>query len=128
MKYFPDAKAYQTKARSLIFNLKDKGNVLLRESLLDGSLDPKRAVCLDTKELASEAKKNMREKTMENNLQARRTDWEQEQAKNSNKEGFFKCHKCGSKKTNFFQMQTRGADEPMTNFVNCLNCGKRWKC
>ena len=44
MRYFPESKAYQNKARSLIFNLKDKGNVWLKQSLLDGSLEPKRAV------------------------------------------------------------------------------------
>ena len=102
MRHFPEAKSYQNKARSLIFNLKDKSNVWLKESLLNGSLDPKRAVKLEAKELASEAKKNQRAKTMEHDLQARRTDWAQEQAKNSNKEGFFTCHKCGSKKTNFY--------------------------
>ena len=30
MRYFPESKAYQNKARSLIFNLKDKGNVWLK--------------------------------------------------------------------------------------------------
>lgn len=38
---------------------------------------------------------------------------------------------CGSckKKTNcdYYQMQTRSADEPMTTFVTCLECDKRWK-
>ncbi len=43
-------------------------------------------------------------------------------------EGMFKCSKCKSKKTEYFQLQTRSADEPMTTFVTCLNCGKRWKC
>jgi transcription elongation factor S-II len=42
--------------------------------------------------------------------------------------GAFKCAKCKSMKTTYYQMQTRSADEPMTTFVTCLNCQKRWKC
>ena len=42
--------------------------------------------------------------------------------------GLFTCGKCKSKKTTYYQMQTRSADEPMTTFVTCLNCSKRWKC
>ena len=38
------------------------------------------------------------------------------------------CSGC-KKKTNcdYYQMQTRSADEPMTTFVTCLECDKRWK-
>ncbi len=39
----------------------------------------------------------------------------------------FTCFKCKSKKCTFYQLQTRSADEPMTTFVTCLNCGNRWK-
>jgi transcription elongation factor S-II len=42
-------------------------------------------------------------------------------------DGFYTCKKCGSKHTTYFQMQTRGADEPMTNFITCINCGNKWK-
>jgi transcription elongation factor S-II len=42
--------------------------------------------------------------------------------------GIFQCGKCRSWKTTYYQMQTRSADEPMTTFVSCVNCGKRWKC
>jgi transcription elongation factor S-II len=40
----------------------------------------------------------------------------------------FTCNKCKSKKCTYYQLQTRSADEPMTTFVTCLECGKRWKC
>ena len=42
-------------------------------------------------------------------------------------EGVLEC-KCGSKKVFSFSKQTRSADEPMTTYVNCLDCGNRWKC
>jgi len=40
----------------------------------------------------------------------------------------FICRKCQSNKCTYYQMQTRSADEPMTTFVTCIDCGKRWKC
>lgn len=40
----------------------------------------------------------------------------------------FTCRKCKSKKCTYYQMQTRSADEPMTTFVTCIDCGSRWKC
>jgi transcription elongation factor S-II len=40
----------------------------------------------------------------------------------------FTCRKCHSKKCTYYQMQTRSADEPMTTFVTCIDCGTRWKC
>lgn len=43
-------------------------------------------------------------------------------------DGAFTCSRCKSKKTQYYQLQTRSADEPMTTFVNCLNCDNRWKC
>ena len=39
----------------------------------------------------------------------------------------FTCGKCKSKKCTFYQLQTRSADEPMTTFVTCLDCGNRFK-
>jgi DNA-directed RNA polymerase subunit M/transcription elongation factor TFIIS len=39
----------------------------------------------------------------------------------------FKCRRCGKSRTRYFEMQTRSADEPMTIFIRCLNCGKEWR-
>jgi transcription elongation factor S-II len=41
-------------------------------------------------------------------------------------EGILTCPKCKGKKTSYYQMQTRSADEPATNFCSCV-CGHRWK-
>jgi DNA-directed RNA polymerase subunit M/transcription elongation factor TFIIS len=48
--------------------------------------------------------------------------------KNQQGTSMFKCGKCRMNNCTYFQMQTRSADEPMTTFVTCLNCDKRWKC
>jgi transcription elongation factor S-II len=40
----------------------------------------------------------------------------------------FKCRKCNERECSYYQLQTRSADEPMTTFVTCLNCGNNWKC
>ena len=41
--------------------------------------------------------------------------------------GFYKCPRCKGMKTDFYLMQTRSADEPMTTFANCFDCGNSWK-
>jgi len=40
----------------------------------------------------------------------------------------FTCRKCHSNKCTYYQQQVRSADEPMTTFVSCIECGCRWKC
>lgn len=40
----------------------------------------------------------------------------------------FTCPKCHQSKCTYYQLQTRAADEPMTTFITCINCGKQWKC
>jgi DNA-directed RNA polymerase subunit M/transcription elongation factor TFIIS len=36
------------------------------------------------------------------------------------------CTACKQRKCTYYELQTRSADEPMTLFIHCLNCGKRW--
>jgi transcription elongation factor S-II len=42
----------------------------------------------------------------------------------------FTCrkHNCKSSRCSYYQMQTRCADEPITTFVTCLDCGSRYRC
>lgn len=40
----------------------------------------------------------------------------------------FTCRKCKKNRCSYYLQQTRSADEPMTTFVTCIDCGYRWKC
>jgi transcription elongation factor S-II len=41
---------------------------------------------------------------------------------------YMHCSSCKRQtKCDYYQLQTRSADEPMTTFVTCLECDKRWK-
>ena len=42
-------------------------------------------------------------------------------------EGLYQCSKCKSKKTFSRQVQTRSADEGMTNIIQCAECNKVWR-
>lgn len=39
----------------------------------------------------------------------------------------FKCRRCHKSECTYYELQTRSADEPMTIFITCLNCGKEWR-
>jgi len=44
----------------------------------------------------------------------------------SQKRSILSCGRCGQNKVDYYEMQICGADEPMTVFAHCLNCGKQW--
>ena len=37
------------------------------------------------------------------------------------------CSKCGNDRAYYQQLQIRSADEPMTTFYKCTECGFRWR-
>ena len=48
------------------------------------------------------------------------------------REGQYKCSNCAKQKeyawnTTYYELQTRSADEPMTIFITCQTCKKKWK-
>jgi transcription elongation factor S-II len=38
----------------------------------------------------------------------------------------YKCGRCKERNCTYYLLQVRCSDEPMTTFINCLNCGHRW--
>lgn len=39
----------------------------------------------------------------------------------------FKCRRCQSRRCQYYELQVRSADESCSVYVNCLDCGKRWR-
>jgi transcription elongation factor S-II len=39
---------------------------------------------------------------------------------------YYTCKKCKSKKANYYLLQLRSSDEPMSTLLNCLVCGHEW--
>jgi transcription elongation factor S-II len=131
-----DRSAYMDKARSLCFNLKK--NHEIREQVLMGSMSAESLVTMPSEKLAPPEKQREREASVKKLNDSRRLDWETANEDKINKmcgikgdllkASLFTCGRCKSTKTTSTQKQTRSADEPMTVFVLCMNCGKRWKC
>lgn len=117
-----DTNGYKNKMRSLIFNLRDKNNPGLRESVVSGEISASRLCVMGPQDMASEERKAQDRKLAEENLFKARGAGPQQAETDA-----FRCARCGQRKCTYYQMQTRSADEPMTTFVTCVNCNCRWK-
>ncbi|GMH65098.1 hypothetical protein TrST_g3431 [Triparma strigata] len=130
------SKDYQKKAMTLKFNLKK--NSYLAAQMLLRLLEPDNLVDLTTEQLATREAVEAAEAAKKALDDARRLDWETQNEEKIQEQcgitgdllqaSLFTCGKCKSIKTESTQKQTRSADEPMTVFVHCKNCGNRWKC
>lgn len=58
--------------------------------------------------------KNKKDDNICNNKQIAKTD-------------MFKCSKCKKRECSYYELQVRSADESMTVFITCLNCGHSWR-
>jgi transcription elongation factor S-II len=109
---------YMDRLRTIWNNLK---NVELLASLKSEELSPKTLAFMTHQEMCPDKWKQLIEDKKVRDKQKYEPNIE---ASTDN----FTCNKCKSKKCTYYQLQTRSADEPMTTFVSCLDCGKRWKC
>ena len=100
----------------------------IKLQLLRMELSAEKFVTMEKDDLLSDEMRLQRAKTEEDAFNAQRTDWQRaQQLKEGIKDGMYTCKRCKSKKTQFYSQQTRGADEPMTNFITCITCGYNWK-
>ena len=109
---------YINKLKVILFNLK---NPIILEKIKTKEILSKDIAFLTHLELLPE---KWNDKLREKELRIENKFFPKIEASTDN----FTCGKCKSTACTYYQLQTRSADEPMTTFVTCTNCGKRWKC
>ncbi|XP_076827833.1 transcription elongation factor A protein 3 isoform X20 [Brachyhypopomus gauderio] len=113
---------YKNRVRSRISNLKDPKNPNLRKNVLGGAIELSRIATMTAEEMASDELKQLR------NVLTQEAIREHQMAKTGGTTtDLLQCSKCKKKNCTYNQVQTRSADEPMTTFVLCNECGNRWK-
>lgn len=114
--------AQKVKYRSILFNIGDSSNPDFRRKVLLGHVKPEKVLEMKPEEMASHERQRQNKQIKDKALFECERGKQAEATTNS-----FKCGRCGKRKCTYYQLQTRSADEPMTTFVTCVNCNKRWK-
>jgi len=112
---------YKTHLRSVYINLKNNPTLVASIGLEEGQIKPHEVAFMSHQDLMPERWSALIEKKEKED--ANRYECNVQAATDT-----FTCRKCRSKKCTYTQIQTRAADEGMTTFVSCLDCGTRWKC
>ena len=114
---------YKSKILSVYSNI-DKDsyikNTKLLENIKNGKIDPEKVGFLSVYDTFPDNWKELL------NIKSKRDKIKYE-LKPEAMTNLFKCRKCGSRETSYYEVQTRSADEPMTQFITCLSCSNRWK-
>ncbi|KAL8714783.1 MAG: hypothetical protein Q9220_001296 [cf. Caloplaca sp. 1 TL-2023] len=113
---------YKQKLRSLFQNLRNKSNPTLRVRVLAGDIKPDKFVVMTHEDLKSAEQKKVDSEMQRENMKNAEVAKPERSISTS-----FECGKCKQRKVAYNQAQTRSADEPMTTFCECQNCGNRWK-
>ncbi|XP_058810490.1 transcription elongation factor S-II [Phymastichus coffea] len=113
---------YKNRVRSRVANLRDSKNPTLRTNFIVGAITPARLAVMTAEEMASDEIKQLREQFKKEAINDAQLATVQ-----GTKTDLLKCGKCKKRNCTYNQVQTRSADEPMTTFVLCNECGNRWK-
>ncbi|XP_026679124.1 transcription elongation factor S-II [Diaphorina citri] len=113
---------YKNRVRSRIANLKDPKNPMLSRNYIFGAISASKLATMTAEEMANDEMKTLRNKFIKESI-----DDAQLATVQGTKTDLLKCGKCKKRNCTYNQVQTRSADEPMTTFVLCNECGNRWK-
>ena len=114
---------YISRIRSIYSNLKDDSylqNKNFKIKILENKIDPKIISTLTNYDIFPEVWEELIMKLAEK-------DKRKYELKPEAMTDMFKCGKCGSRSCSYYEFQTRSADEPMTQFITCLDCNNNWK-
>lgn len=114
---------YMAVARRLISNLAPSsyvGNAHLLPLVKNGSLKPSHFATMTIQEYAPSIYAPLRDKLL-------LREQHQLEGHKALATDMFKCFRCTKRETVFYELQTRSADEPMTKFITCVNCGNHWR-
>jgi transcription elongation factor S-II len=113
---------YKLKAKSILFNLKADTSYMF-ERINTGEIKTSKIPLMTPDELWPGGPWD----TIQQELKVKAMKMDLANDRLQDYSGMFKCGKCKSDKTTYYQLQTRSADEPMTTFHTCLKCGNKWK-
>lgn len=113
---------YKNCVRSRVFNLKDSKNPMLSHNVMVGLISAEKLATMTSEEMASSEMKSLRDQFTKEAI----LDHQMSKTGGTNT-SLFKCGRCLKSNCSYNQLQTRSADEPMTTFVFCNECGHRWK-
>lgn len=113
---------YKKKIRSLFANLKNKSNKDLGRRVLNGDIEADKFASMTDEQLKSDDQRQKEIELEKENMKKAQVPQEEKSISDS-----LECGRCKQKKVSYTQAQTRSADEPMTTFCECMNCGHRWK-
>ena len=114
---------YLAKARSIYVNLNPKSNIKnkrLMKRLKDKEFMPHDLASMPPENLYPEIWKDI----IDRELLRTKAAYEPQAVAMTDR---YTCGKCKKNRCSYYELQTRSADEPMTTFISCLNCGHRWK-
>ncbi|KAI1115690.1 transcription elongation factor s-ii [Nemania sp. NC0429] len=120
--YKGETQTYKEKVRSLFQNLKIKNNLDLGRNVMSGAISPEKFVVMTSKQLQSAEQRKVDAALEEENMKKAQVPMVEKSISDT-----LECSGCKKKMVSYSQAQTRSADEPMTTFCECTNCGKRWK-
>tara|TARA_B100001248_G_C27313758_1_gene423313 strand:- start:583 stop:1038 length:456 start_codon:yes stop_codon:yes gene_type:complete len=98
---------YETKAEEIVKILQGKSLQFIINSLKEKKIDPKKIAYMRKSELVPSLEKT-------NDVDTKKGS------------DLFECEKCKKRNVLITEKQTRAADEPATQYIECLECGHNW--
>ena len=108
---------YEDKVEEILCHFESNSNTDLINNIKKNIIDPSNVAHLKPQELNPDKYEKITKKK----------EIEEFNKNNQASTDFFQCKKCKKRKCKIEEKQTRAGDEPATTFVECLECGNKWR-